>query len=83
MNRSPGLLGLTPRPRKTSSQMGAGGYHRGYGDVNLSLYGSIRPRWFEEDEFIEFEEEFEEEFNDFDEEDDYYELIEFIDNQRW
>jgi len=82
MNKSPGLLGLTPRPRKTSSQMGAGGYRRGYGDVNLSLYGSIRPRWLEEEfnEFDEFDEEFEEEFN---EEDDYYELIEFIDNQRW
>jgi len=66
-------LGLIPGPRKTSSHMGAGVYRRGRGDVNKNLYGSMRPLWIEE----EYEED---ESNEFEEEDDFYELVEFIDN---
>jgi len=74
-------LGLTPGPRKTSSHMGAGVCRRGHGDVNKNLYGSMRPLWIEDDseEFYRFDE-----FNEeFEEEDDFYELVEYIDNQRW
>jgi len=73
--------GSSPEPVKTSSYMGAWVYPGGYGGVNLSLQDSIRPLWLEEEDFEVFEEEFGgEEFN---EDDDFYELVEYIDNQRW